>query len=197
MNGGTVAFRGPLRGHLRVTENLFLLFLKIRLDRSGELDGQRIAMAILGLAHLDPDPAFADVGFLGALEAYADIALERLVVIIRTARVIGETVGRLIGFGGHDTNNPVRIACATPSQSVGAIFASLPSCTMAATSSAKNLPNCSGVIVMGSAPSCCNLSLIAGMLSAVLISRLSLATIIGEIPAGAETPPQNRYSAFG
>ena len=77
------------------------------------------------------------------------------------------------------------------------MLAALPSCTMAATSSAKNFPNCSGVIGIGSTPSCRNLSRIAGMLSAVSISRLSLATMVVEIAAGADTPPQNRYSASG
>jgi hypothetical protein len=42
---------------------------------------------------------------------------------------------------------------------------------MAATSAAKNFPNCSGVIGVGSTPSCCSLSRIAGMVSAVSISR--------------------------
>ena len=62
---------------------LFILVPEIRLDRAAELDGQRIAVAVLALAGLDADPAFADaifgdVGFLDALEAHADVALEQL-----------------------------------------------------------------------------------------------------------------------
>src|SRR6516225_11983475 len=83
---------------------LFLLVLEIYLDRSGELDRQRIAIAILGLANFDPYPAFADaifadIGLLDALEAYADIALERVGIVIRAARIVGQSIGRPIGPG--------------------------------------------------------------------------------------------------
>src|ERR1700733_8417804 len=83
------------------------LRLEIRLDRAGELDGQRIAVAVLGLAGRDADPAFADaifldVGLLDALEADADVALERLDVVIRAARIVRQAVGWGVGRGvGH------------------------------------------------------------------------------------------------
>src|ERR1700691_2764870 len=80
------------------------LRLEIRLDRAAELDGQRIAVAVLGLARGDADPAFADtifldIGLLDALEADADVALERLDVVIRAARIVRQAVGRGIGHG--------------------------------------------------------------------------------------------------
>src|SRR5262249_1021657 len=44
------------------------------------------------------DAIFADVGLLGALEAYADIALERFGIVERTSRIVRQTVGRSLGF---------------------------------------------------------------------------------------------------
>src|SRR5665647_1333453 len=83
---------------------LRLLVLEIRLDRAGQLDGQRIAVAILGVAGGDADPAFADaifldIGLLDALEADADIAPQRFGVEIRAARIVAQAVGRGVGFG--------------------------------------------------------------------------------------------------
>src|SRR5580704_11690521 len=104
---------------------------EIRLDRAGKLDGQRIAVTVLALAGLDADPTFADaifgdVGLLDALEAHADVALEDLGVVVRAARVGRQAIGQGVG---HDV---------LYAQSVGSIWASLPSLTMAAMSSAKN-----------------------------------------------------------
>src|SRR5262249_9075189 len=84
-------------------KRLLLLLLKICFDRAAELDRQWIAVAVLGLADFDPNPAladaiFADVGLLGALEAYADIALERFGIVERTSRIVRQTVGRSLGF---------------------------------------------------------------------------------------------------
>ena len=86
----------------RLPTDLALLFiLEIRLDRAGELDRQRIAVAILGLADLDANPAFADaifadIGLLDAFEAYADVALEHVGIVIRAARIVGLSIGRLV-----------------------------------------------------------------------------------------------------
>src|SRR5262249_30764910 len=84
-------------------KRLLLLLLKIRLDRSAQLDRQRIAMAVLGLADFDANPTladaiFADIGLLGAPEAYADIALERFGVVERTSRIVRHTVGWSLDF---------------------------------------------------------------------------------------------------
>src|SRR5579872_6872545 len=72
---------------------LLFLLLVIGLDRAGQLDRQRVAVAILGLANLDPNPSFADAVFadillLDALEADADVALDRVGVVERTARIV-------------------------------------------------------------------------------------------------------------
>src|SRR5580700_8422226 len=80
---------------------------EIRLDRAGKLDGQRVAVTVLALAGLDADPAFADaifgdVGFLDALEAHADVALQELGVVVGTTRVVREAIGQGVGHGvGH------------------------------------------------------------------------------------------------
>ncbi len=73
--------------------------------RAGELDGQRVAEAVLGLAGADPDPALADavlldVGLFLAVEADADIAPEDVLVIVRAPRVDGEAVGKGVGHSG-------------------------------------------------------------------------------------------------
>src|SRR5665213_3045705 len=76
--------------------------LEIGLDRAGELDGQRIAVAVKRLAGGDADPTFADaifldIGFLGALEADADIARQSVGVEIGAARIVAQAVGRGVG----------------------------------------------------------------------------------------------------
>src|SRR5687767_5413101 len=58
------------------------------LDRAVELEGQRLAAAVHGLARLDADPAFGDailldVGPHDTLEADADAALEPVGVEVR------------------------------------------------------------------------------------------------------------------
>src|ERR1700722_19547454 len=83
---------------------LFCLVPEIRLDSAGKLDGQRIAQAVLALAGLDADPAFADavfgdIGLLDAFEAHADVAFEDLGVVIGTARVGRKAIGQGVG---HD-----------------------------------------------------------------------------------------------
>src|SRR5207237_8498347 len=80
---------------------VFLLVFVISLDRTTELDRHWIAVTILGLAHFEPNPTFADailadIGLLDALETYADVALERVRFVIRTARVVGQPVGRSV-----------------------------------------------------------------------------------------------------
>ena len=80
--------------------DLALVFV-IRLDWATELDRQWIAVTIFGLAHFDTNPTFADailadIGLLDALETYADVALEHVRFVIRTARVVGQPVGRSV-----------------------------------------------------------------------------------------------------
>src|SRR3954453_20258602 len=77
------------------------LVAKIRLDRTMDLDGQRVAKAILGISRGDADPALADavlldIGLFDALEANADVARQYLFIIVRAARIDRETVGELV-----------------------------------------------------------------------------------------------------
>src|SRR5208337_4323135 len=89
-----------------VATSLFLV-LEIHFHRAGKLDGQRIAVAVPGLAGLDFDPAladavFGDVGLFDALEADADVALQKLGVVIRALWIVGEPVrqsGSSLRFG--------------------------------------------------------------------------------------------------
>src|SRR5689334_22687173 len=81
-----------------------LLIAEIRLDRTVDLDGQRIAVAVLGIAGGDADPAFADavfldIGLLDALEADADIARQDLGVVIGALRIDRQAVGQLVRSG--------------------------------------------------------------------------------------------------
>src|SRR6187455_3736739 len=74
---------------------------EIRLDRAMHLDRQRIAVAVLGVAGGDTDPAladaiFLDIGLLDALEANADVAREDLGIVIRAVRIDRKTVGKLV-----------------------------------------------------------------------------------------------------
>src|SRR3979411_2536238 len=59
------------------------LVAEIRLDRAVHLDGQRVAVTVLGVAGGDAHPAladavFLDIGFLDALEADTEIATEEI-----------------------------------------------------------------------------------------------------------------------
>src|SRR5690606_6327118 len=74
------------------------------LDLALEPDRQRLAATVERLARRDPDPALADavlldIAALHALEADADAAVERGLVVMRAARVVGQAVGRGVGFG--------------------------------------------------------------------------------------------------
>src|SRR5690349_822789 len=81
--------RGATKG--RASRGPFLfsrLVLEIRLDRTFQLDGQRLALAVERLAGGDADPAFADavfldVGLLLAGEADTDVLLQNGLVVIR------------------------------------------------------------------------------------------------------------------
>src|SRR5437667_3075773 len=78
-----------------------LLVPIIRLDRAVHLDGQRIAVTILGVAGGDAHPALADailldIGLFGALEADADVARQNRFVVIGTAGIDREAVGELL-----------------------------------------------------------------------------------------------------
>src|SRR5258707_8315689 len=82
-------------GTLLVGGSVRFLVLEIGLDRTAELDGQGIAVAVDCLAGGDPDPAFADaifldIGLLNALEADADVARQRLGIEIGAARIVAE-----------------------------------------------------------------------------------------------------------
>src|SRR6201996_4057374 len=65
------------------------------------LQSQRVAVAVLGIAGGNADPAFADaifldIGLLDALEANADIAREDFLVVKRAARIGRQPVGQLV-----------------------------------------------------------------------------------------------------
>src|SRR5437763_15337740 len=88
----------------RKESRLLLLVLVKCFDRSSELDRQWIAKAILGLADFGADPAFADavladICLFDALEANANVVLERLGVVIGATRVVGQPIGRRIVRG--------------------------------------------------------------------------------------------------
>src|SRR5690606_16046169 len=77
--------------------------LIIRFDRALQLDRQRIALAVAGLAGGDADPALAhaiffDIGLLDPLEADADAAGEQIGVVIGAARIEREAIGRRVGL---------------------------------------------------------------------------------------------------
>src|SRR6267154_1961399 len=77
------------------------LVAKVRLHRAVHLDGERIAVAVLGVACRDPHPALADailldVGFLDALEANADIARQHVGIVVRAFRISREPVRQLV-----------------------------------------------------------------------------------------------------
>ena len=83
--------------------DLFLI-PEIRLHRPVHLDGQRVAVAVLGIAGGDADPAFADavlldIGLLDALEADADIARQDVRVVIGAVRIDRQAVRK---FVAHD-----------------------------------------------------------------------------------------------
>src|SRR3569832_1695879 len=90
--------RPPSRG---VRETRLLLVPEIRLDRPVHLDGQRITVAVLGIARGDADPAFADtvlldIGLLDTLEADADVPRQDVRVVIWAVRVAREAVGKFV-----------------------------------------------------------------------------------------------------
>src|SRR5262249_11543615 len=69
-----------------------------------DLDRQRIAVAILGVAGGDAHPAFADtifldIGLLDTLEADADVARQDLLIVMGTARVDRKPVRQFLVFG--------------------------------------------------------------------------------------------------
>src|SRR5690606_17809692 len=104
---GPMPPRGP--GPLRKMPALLGLRQQVPgFDLALELDRQRLAAAIQGLAGGDADPALADavllhVAALDALEAHADAALERGGVVMGAARVVAEAVGGRLGHVGRGT----------------------------------------------------------------------------------------------
>src|ERR1700722_5374120 len=86
------------------------LVAEVRLDRAVDLDGERVAVAVLGIAGGDAHPAladaiFLDVGFLDALEADADIARKHRLVVVGAVRIGRQAIGQLVidgvGFFVH------------------------------------------------------------------------------------------------
>src|SRR3569833_1511906 len=74
---------------------------EVRLDRAMHLDGQLIAIAVLGGAGGHANPALADailldIGLLGALEADADIARQDLRVVIGALRIDRQPVREFV-----------------------------------------------------------------------------------------------------
>src|SRR5438094_4344344 len=81
-----------------------LLLLQIWLDLAGELDGERVALAVDRLADGDADPAlahaiFLDVGFFLAVELDADAAAQQRLVVVGALGIGRQTVGQ--GCLGH------------------------------------------------------------------------------------------------
>src|SRR5882672_551643 len=84
-----------------------LFLLQVRLDLALELDGERIALAVDGLADGDADPAFAeaiflDVGLLLAVELDADALGKQRLVVVRALGVGGKPVGEGGRGVGHE-----------------------------------------------------------------------------------------------
>src|SRR6476469_7657794 len=84
-----------------MTASPSLLIPEIRLDGPVHLDGQRIAVAVLGIpgGHAHPalaDAIFLDIGLLDALEADTDVARQYLCVVRLAARIDTEPVGKLV-----------------------------------------------------------------------------------------------------
>src|SRR4051794_32415958 len=80
------------------------LIAKIWLDRAVHLDGQRVAVTVLGVAGGDAHPTladaiFLDIGLLDALETNADIARQHLGIVVRAVRINRETVWQLVALG--------------------------------------------------------------------------------------------------
>src|SRR5258707_12712835 len=78
----------------------------IGLDQAAQLDRERLAAPIHGLADRDSDPPLADAvffdgGLLDAIEAYADASLENRRVVVRAVRVVREAVGWGLGHQSH------------------------------------------------------------------------------------------------
>src|SRR5262249_42477871 len=78
-----------------------LLVPEIRLHGAADLYGQRIAVAVLGVAGGDTHPAladtiFLDIGLLDALEANAHVARQNIRVVIRALRIDRQAVRQLI-----------------------------------------------------------------------------------------------------
>jgi len=92
----TIPPRFPMIGTTRVLRSAVLS--KEGFDLALQLDQQRLAPAIHGLArgHLDPalaDAVFADVGALLVIQPDADVVLEQRSDVVRAAWVVRQAVG--------------------------------------------------------------------------------------------------------
>src|SRR5579872_6885694 len=81
-------------------------------------DGQRVAVAILGIAGGDAYPAladaiFLDIGFLDALETNADVARQYRLIVIGALRIDREAVRQCLRTGGFVfvAHNSASISC--------------------------------------------------------------------------------------
>src|SRR5579862_1650197 len=155
----------------------FFIF-EIYLDRPGELDGQRIAVAIFGRAGFDADPTFADaifgdVGLLDAFETHADVALEHLGVVIGALRIGRQAVRR--GFGHGVSVQSID----SPAALSGAPFFSISGPIMR---SRYSVERCSGDTTNEPvATSCC---CTAGVSIAVTVASCSFLMIEAGVPLG-------------
>src|SRR5260221_5115317 len=114
----TWSWRQSARVWLCTRRLLFLL--QVGLDLAGELDGERIALSVDGLADRDADPAlahaiFLDVGLLLAVELDADALLQQGLVIVRALGIGRKAIrqsdvghARLCTSSGCRTEDPQR-----------------------------------------------------------------------------------------
>src|SRR5258708_5473699 len=95
------AAKQDVDARLKAGHDELLLIAIIRLDRAVDLDGQRVAVAVLGVAGGGAHPTladaiFLDIGFFDALEANADIAGQHGLVVIKALRIVRQTVGQWV-----------------------------------------------------------------------------------------------------
>src|SRR5215510_267826 len=100
----SVSMLQHLGSNARHSTRKLSVLLEIRFHRPFQRDQEGVAVAVPGLAGRYPDPALADavflnIGLFDALEADADIARQRIGVIVGAVRVVGEAVRRRVGHG--------------------------------------------------------------------------------------------------
>src|SRR5271170_7121048 len=93
---------------------------EIGLHGTVHLDGERVAVAVLGVAggHAHPalaDAIFLDIGLLDTFEADADVARQNRLVVVRAFRIDRQTVGEFITHGILLVHNRASISFFSPS----------------------------------------------------------------------------------